>query len=203
MKKRKPNRHLVIGITGGFGTGKTTVARMFKRYGARVVDADAIGRRMLAPGKPAYREVVRRFGEGILGRGRRIDRSRLGALVFSQPRRRRLLEAILHPRIIAEIRRKLKKPASGVTALDAPLLLEAGLRPLVDKLVVVAADEATQLKRLRRKYALTTRELRRRIGSQMALADKIRVADFVIDNNQTLSRTRKQVAELRRKWWKS
>jgi dephospho-CoA kinase len=87
--------------------------------------------------------------------------------------------------------------------LDAPLLLEAGLRPLVDKLVVVAADKVTQYKRMRIKYDLNPKELRLRIGAQMPLADKIRVADFVIDNNQSLSRTRKQVAELRRKWWKS
>jgi dephospho-CoA kinase len=203
MKKRKPNKRLVIGITGGFGTGKTTVSRMLKRCGARVVDADAISRRMLVPGKPAYRDVVRRFGEAILGRGRRIDRSKLGALVFSQPRQRRWLEAVLHPRITAEIKRAIKKHGRRLIVLDAPLLLEAGLRPLVDRLAVVAASEAAQIKRMRKKYALSAKEIRQRISAQMALADKIRVADFVIDNSQSLSRTRKQVAELRRKWWKS
>jgi dephospho-CoA kinase len=201
---RKPCRgKRVIGLTGSVGTGKTTVARMFGRGGAGVIDADRIARELLKPGTAAYRETVNIFGEGIIGRGGAIERRKLGALVFGEKALRRTLNGILHPRIIRRIKERLARARRRLVVIDAPLLYETGLEKTVDAVVVVAASRSEQIRRSRAKTGLSRREILSRIASQAPLKEKIRSADFVIDNNGTRKQTQAQVDSIRRSLWRS
>jgi dephospho-CoA kinase len=202
MKKplKKRNR-LVIGLTGSFGTGKTTVAEMLKAYGARIIDADAIGHCLLKPGTRPYRAIVRRFGSGVLAADKTVDRHRLSALVFGSRARLAALNAIMHPEIIRIVKKKIAQVRKGVVVLDAPLLFEAGGERMVNRLVVVAASQQRQIQRVQAQRRMRAAAVIKRIRSQIPLRDKVRMADFVIDNNGTRSDLRRQVAEIRRMWW--
>lgn len=192
MKKRSRKRNrLVIGVTGGFGTGKSTVAAMFAGLGARLIDADALGHEIILPGTACYRKVVSLFGRGITGPGSRIDRKSLAELVFASPSRLQRLCKITHPVIIERLRRRIAK--RGVTVIDAPLLIEAGLHKEADWLVVVRTRRQVQIARARARTGLSRKAVLERIASQMPLAEKVRRADFIIDNNGSKEKTRKQV----------
>ena len=194
MKRRAPGKKVVVGLTGGMGTGKTTVCRMFRSMGARVIDADRIAHAALKPRSRTGAAVAKAFGT--------IDRKALGRIVFADPRLRRKLESIVHPYII---RRVLEEAggAGGLVVIDAPLLFETGLDGKVDTTAVVTASRKNQLKRLHAKTGLSAPELTARIRSQMPLSQKVRLADFIIDNNGPLQQTKKQVESLRRNVWKS
>ncbi|RJO64695.1 MAG: dephospho-CoA kinase [Candidatus Omnitrophota bacterium] len=200
--KREPTR-IVIGITGSFGSGKTTVAGFFKSWGAAVIDADKIGREFLVPGSAAYRRVVSVFGDSILLPDKDIDRNKLASLVFKKHRLRNELNRITHPLIIRRIKKEIKESPRKTIILDAPLLLEAGLRPIVDKLIVVTARRDIQIRRIQKRSALAEEAILRRIRSQIPLHKKRKMADFIIDNNGTLKNTKKQAELIRRLWWKS
>ncbi len=202
MMKREPTR-IVIGITGSFGSGKTTVAGFFKSWGAAVIDADKIGREFLVPGSAAYRRVVSVFGDSILLPDKDIDRNKLASLVFKKHRLRNELNRITHPLIIRRIKKEIKESPRKTIILDAPLLLEAGLRPIVDKLIVVTARRDIQIRRIQKRSALAEEAILRRIRSQIPLHKKRKMADFIIDNNGTLKNTKKQAELIRRLWWKS
>ncbi len=193
MKKPAAGRKLVIGVTGAYGSGKSTLARMLGR-GACLIDADALSHRLLAS-DAAVRERLRR----LLGS---CDRRELGRLVFAAPAKRRMLERILHPLILAQVRQKIASCRSGLVVLDAPLLFEAGLQEDVDLVVVVTADDRTRSARLRAKGVSPAR-MKAITRSQMPLEKKIRLADYVIDNSGSQSQTRKHAEELRRKVWRS
>ena len=190
----------LIGLTGGVATGKSTVAKMFKQCGAIVIDADELAREVVQPGKPAWRDIVRRFGKSILNADRTINRQALGSIVFSHPTQRQVLEHLIHPRVAREQRRLTKdatrKDPNAIVLYDVPLLFEAGIDERVDKIIVVTADQSTQIARLKKRDGLTRAEALRRIRSQIPLAQKIRKADMVIDG--TLPRTvgRKQVRDV-------
>lgn len=193
MKKSAAGKKIVIGVTGTYGSGKSTVARMLGR-GACLIDADAIGHRLLA-GSPAVRANVRAlFGS--------TARRTLGRLVFADPANRRKLDRLLHPLILAQIRRAIAGCREGLVVLDAPLLFETGLEKDTDVVVVVAADDRKRSARLRAKGVSPAR-IEAITRSQMPLEKKIRLADFVIDNSGCKSQTRKHVEELRRKVWRS
>ncbi len=195
-------KRIVIGLTGSYGSGKSTVARILARRGAAVVDADRIAHQAIAPGTAAYQKAVKAFGPGIIDAKGRILRPRLGDLVFGDIRQLRLLNRMIHPEVIRVIRRRIRS-AEGVVVLDVPLLFESGLDSLCDKTIVVSCDRTVQLGRLREKRGLTASQIRRRLNSQMPLEKKIRLADFVIDNSGSIKKTKNQVSELRRKLWKS
>jgi dephospho-CoA kinase len=197
----KKHKRIVIGLTGGFGTGKTTVARMLREYGARIIDADAVGHALLVPGTRVYRALVKRFGLRVLRQDLSIDRSVLSHIVFSDESQLRALNHIIHPEIIRIINSEISKARKGVVVLDAPLLVEAGLHRNVDKLVVVTASRVCQVKRLQKRTSLSKAAIVRRAAAQIPLTQKVRMADFVIDNNGTRKDLRKQVMELRRMWW--
>jgi len=197
MNKLKKSKK-VIGLTGGFGTGKSTVAEMFKAQGCRVIDADRIGRELIAPGGAAYKEIIRVFGGGIAAKDGRINRAKLGRIVFADRKVLERFNRIMHPRIIAEMKRQIKDAKEDVVVLDAPLLLETGLDRSVDVIVVVRASLDNQIKRLRKRTGLSTPQIIARIQSQLPLQKKLGLADFVIDNNGTIQDTRKQVALIRR-----
>ncbi len=176
---------ILVGLTGGIASGKSLVAKLLKDLGAYVIDADEIAHEVIQPGTPAYREILQQFGEGVLGKDRTIDRSRLGQMVFSDPTRRDVLEGIVHPRVFAveEARRReiAQQDPQAVVIFDAPLLIETRAHELMDRVIVVYADRKTQLKRLKERDRLDPEEAKRRISAQLPLSDKKLYADYVID----------------------
>ncbi|MBX3319847.1 MAG: dephospho-CoA kinase [Nitrospira sp.] len=190
----------VIGLTGGVATGKSTVAKLFKLCGAIVIDADALARDMVQPEKPAWREIVARFGKSVLNPDRTINRHALGAIVFRHPTKRRTLERIIHPRVAREQKRLTRegrrKNPNAVVIYDVPLLFEAGIDKRVDKTIVVTTDQETQIARLKKRNGLTRADALRRIKSQMALAKKRRLADYVLEGTTELRSLAKSVRQL-------
>lgn len=186
---------ILVGLTGGVATGKSTVAKMFKSCGAIVIDADELAREVVQPGKPAWRDIVHRFGKSVLNSDRTINRQRLGQTVFRDREKLRQLERIIHPRVATEqkrlTRQASRKDPNAVVIYDVPLLFEAGIDKRVDKIIVVTADQETQITRLRKRNTLSRTEALRRIRSQMPLAMKRLRADYVLDgtkHRQSLSR---------------
>lgn len=190
---------LLVGLTGGIGVGKSTVAAMFAARGAAVVDADRISRRLQEPGEPCHRAIVGAFGEGVLDAAGRIDRKRLGEIVFADPGRRRQLEAIMHPAIWAACDEEVRAAAArgkSVCLIEAALILETGARDRFDKVIVVTAPPAVQVERVAHARGLTRAEAERRLAAQWSTEDKARLADFVIDNGGDLDATEAQVARV-------
>ena len=190
----------VIGVSGGFGTGKTTVANIFKKLGAKVIDADKIAHQLLRLRSPVYKKTVFKLGKAILNKDTSINRNRLAEIVFNDREKLSAYLKIIHPEIIKLIKHKLKHPQETgkikVIILDAPLLIEAGLKKLVDKLVVVATKRDIQLLRIKNKFGLSKSDILKRIKLQLPLSKKIKAADYVIDNNGTEKRTEKQVRQI-------
>lgn len=188
-------RFLLVGLTGGIATGKSTVSEMFRRLGAVVIDADALAREVVAPGEPALAEIVREFGDVLLPGGA-LDRKKVGAIVFADAQRRRRLEAITHPAIRARVLARLQALAAegfdGIVFFDAPVMIESGNYRNMERLVVVATDEATQLQRLMARDGIDEAAARARIASQMPVAEKARLADHVIDNGGDRASTEAQ-----------
>ena len=181
---------ILVGLTGGVATGKSTVAKMFKQCGAIVIDADELAHEVVKPGKPAWREIVGLFGKAVLNQDRSLNRQTLGRIVFGNPKKRRQLEHIIHPRVAREQARLTKQVArtdpKAVVIYDVPLLFEAGIDTRVDTIIVVTADRKTQIARLKKRNGLSYAEAIRRIRSQMPLTKKIQRADHVL--NGTLTR---------------
>jgi dephospho-CoA kinase len=196
MIGQKLSKKIILGLTGSFGSGKTTVARMFKSCGAKVIDADKISHNLLKPQTQVYKRIVETFGKGILKKNRTVNRSKLGRIVFSDKNLLKKLNGIMHPEIIRIIKKKLNDIKVGIIILDAPLILEAGQSSLVDKLVVVKTTIAKQIKRIQEKTSISKDEILKRIKSQMPLEIKVRIADFVIDNGGTMAETKKQVEKI-------
>jgi dephospho-CoA kinase len=189
---------VVIGITGGVGTGKSTVARMFQRLGAARLDADAVAHELIAPGRRAWREIAGVFGAEVLGRGGRMDRARLARIVFANRAKRRRLERIIHPRVLRALRRQLsmlRRRGRAAAVVEIPLLFEAGARRLVDAVVVVAAPAGAQRARLRA-AGWSLREIDARRRAQWRLSAKAALADYVIDNGNGVEATRTQVKRI-------
>lgn len=177
---------MIIGLTGGIASGKTTAARFLEELGAYIINADQVSRLIMQPQKKGYREVVAEFGQKILDQKGEIDRSKLGEIIFSDPRKRKKLEEITHPLIIAEMKakiKKLKEEGKDPIVLEIPLLFETGMEQMVDQVWVVYVDETTQLDRLQNRNDLSRPEAQKRINSQMSLEEKSKRADIVVDNN--------------------
>ena len=190
-------RFLLVGLTGGIATGKSTVTRLFQELGCVVIDADVLAREVVDPGEPAYRAIVGEFGPDVLLPGGGLDRKKLGAIVFADPARRRRLEEITHPEIRARFTRRLDdleaRGFEGIAIFDAPVMIESGNYRNMDRLVVVATDATTQATRLQARDAIGPEEAQRKIGSQMPVAEKAKLADYVIDNAGDRASTAEQV----------
>jgi dephospho-CoA kinase len=179
---------LLVGLTGGIGSGKTTVARLLQERGAVVFDADVLAREAVEPGSSGHEAVVRRFGSGVLTGDGDVDRGALAEIVFADAAGRRDLEAIVHP----EVRRLFAEAAEAyrdtdrVVVFSAPLLVETGMHTAFDVLVVVATGVERQVERLLRDRGMSEKQVRVRIAAQAPLEDKAAVADVVIDNEGPL-----------------
>jgi dephospho-CoA kinase len=201
----------VVGLTGGIGTGKSTVARLLASLGALVIDADAIVHELQAPGTPLVARIAEAFGPEMLGPGGALDRERLGKLVFADPAARKRLNDLVHPAVGVEMVRRLEAArASGVplVVLDIPLLLEGRAARAVDpgrtrtasdlvsEVIVVYAREAQQIERQRSRDGATAEHATERVRAQLSIEEKRRLADHVIDNSGTLADTERQVRAL-------
>lgn len=188
----------LVGLTGGIATGKSTVSRMLRELGVDVIDADAVARDVVEPGTPGLAAVEQRF-PGVVGPDGRLDRAKLGARIFSDPAERAALNAIIHPLIQEEFRRRtaeLERHGRPLVVYDAPLLIENGLHRNMDGVVVVSAPEEAQRRRLIERNGLTAAEADARIASQLPLREKLAHATWVVDNGGSLEATRAQVERI-------
>jgi len=189
-----------LGLTGGIACGKSLALSCFQALGAQTVDADALAHACMAPGQEGYRRAVAAFGTGILHSDGTIDRVKLGAIVFADPAQRRRLNTLVHPLVIRTLRDRLRAFAAaypdGLAVADVPLLFECGLQTDFDTIVVVAAAPEIQLQRLMLRSGLSADAAAQRLAAQMPLADKVRAADYVLDNNGTPEDLRQQVTRI-------
>ena len=177
---------LIVGLTGGVASGKTAVSLILRGEGAYLIDADWIARELVQPHTAAWNELIRVFGKEILQEDGSIHRKRLAAKVFSDPEQRNLLNQILHPRIKAEMDRRVKeigqKDPDAIVVIDAALLIELGNHREMDKVIVVTSTEKQQIERLKKRDGVEQEEAQKILSSQMPLEEKLKVADFVIRN---------------------
>ena len=186
---------ILIGLTGSLGSGKSTVAGMFARQGAYVIDADAVVHEQLRPTGKAYKKVVKTFGKDILS-GKDIDRRKLADIVFRNEHKLKQLTSIVHPIAFKEVQARIKSLKRDakifMIVVDAPLLIEAGWHRWMDYIVVVKASKEVQVSRLMTQRKMTRPEILRRMKSQLPIKQKINMADIVIDNNKGLKEIEKQ-----------
>jgi len=191
-------RFLLVGLTGGIATGKSTVSQLLGSLGCIVIDADQLAREVTAPGEPALASVAREFGDVLTPDGG-LDRKKLAAIVFADPAQRRRLEAILHPairqRFLARLAALEVEGFDGIVIWDAPVMIESGGHTQMDRLVVVITDAATQRARLFARDG-DAADGERRIANQMPLADKAALAHYVIDNSGDRAATEARTREV-------
>jgi len=191
---------IIIGVTGGVGTGKSIVARLFQRLGAEVFDADQVAHRLMEPGRPVWKKIRAEFGPEVLVRSGRINRQRLGHIVFRSRSRLKSLNRIVHPAvrrsILEDLKRLRRRRPNGVAVLDIPLLLESGRAYRTDAVVVVTAPVREAARRLEKRSGWPAREIKRRGSFQMPLREKVKKADFVVRNGGDLAATRRQVVRI-------
>ena len=190
---------IIAGITGTIGTGKSTVAAMFGELGAFIIDADKLAHEVVEPGKTAWQAVIDNFGRQVLNEDKTLDRQMLADIVFKDPAKLQILNSIVHPEVFKEDQRLVAERKSvdpdGLIIKDIPLLLEMGrdvARLMVDKIIVVYASPDIQLQRLIAR-GVGEADARNRINNQVPVKDKLKLADFVINNDGTLDETRVQV----------
>ncbi|MEN8181066.1 MAG: dephospho-CoA kinase [Myxococcota bacterium] len=189
----------VIGLTGGIGSGKSTVSRMLETLGATVIDADRITREVQAPGGAVLERIAESFGTGVLDASGALDREALGAIVFRDAEARRRLNAIVHPAVGAEMARRIEEARGAgdpLVVVDVPLLLETGRAAGFEAVVVVYCRESQQIERQIAREGYTREEALRRVRAQLSIEEKRGRADHVIDNSGSLAETERQVREL-------
>lgn len=192
----------VIGLTGGIASGKSVASRVLSALGVGIVDADQIAREVVAPGSEGLAAVVQAFGSEVLTANGALDREKVAARVFREPDARKILQAITHPRIAVRSAERLAELAATATpyvVYDAPLLVEVGAHKGLDALIVIAADRATQIARAVARDGMTADEAERRIAAQLPLADKVAVADYVVNNEGSLAQLEAAVQDTHRR----
>ncbi len=187
---------LVIGLTGGIGSGKTTVSDRFAALGVPVIDADLVAREVVEPGQPGLARVIAHFGHDLLTGDGRLDRDRLRQRVFSDPQARKALEAMLHPLIRARMQERLKALHTPYAILSIPLLSETGQRELVDRILVVDVPEQQQIERVQRRNGMDPEEICAILKAQSSRSARLAIADDIIDNSGDLSALIAQVDRL-------
>jgi len=191
---------LIVGLTGGVASGKTAISQVLKAEGAYIIDADQIARELVQPQKPAWSELIGAFGKEILQEDGSIHRKKLADKVFADPKKRKLLNQILHPRIKEEMDRRTKeieqKDPQAIVVIDAPLIIELGNQRDMDKLIVVASTQTQQIKRLKERDGVSPEAALRVISSQMPVEEKVKLADYVIRNEGSIEEAKKRAKEV-------
>ncbi|MFP3927713.1 MAG: dephospho-CoA kinase [Desulfobacteraceae bacterium] len=191
---------LLLGVTGGIASGKSTISAMLEELGAPLIDFDIIARRVVEPGQPAYREIVDYFGRQVLSEDGCLDRRKLASIVFRDPEKRKKLESFTHPRIFEEFGRQVNEIAArvpgAVIQAAVPLLLELELQYLFHKILVVYSPREEQVRRLIVRDGISEEEAYNMLNAQLPIEDKCRYADFVIDNSGSLGETKEKVKRL-------
>ena len=193
---------LIVGLTGGIVSGKSTVASMFRDLGAKIIDADRLGHSVILPHKPAWKKIVKLFGEDISKNDLTINREKLGKIVFANQVLLKKLNEITHPEIIKLIKKEIDLARDKIPnqeklfVIDGALIYETKIDRLMDKIIVVYIEEDEQIKRLIKRNNLSKDEALQRIKSQIPMKEKIKKADYVIDNNGKLGKTKEQVEKI-------
>jgi dephospho-CoA kinase len=191
---------LLVGLTGGIGSGKSLAASFFSELGGHIIDADQLSRELVLPGQSALNEIVSYFGESILDSTGYLDRKKLAKIVFENPDEKSILEGILHPKIFIrekeEFLKIIAEDSLAIVILDAALLIESGNYEHVDKVIVVRSSKKAQIQRILSRNDFSINEIEARISNQMSLEEKIKYADFVLDNDMQPENLRQQVQEL-------
>ena len=190
----------IIGLTGNIGSGKSTVARMFRELGAKIIDADKIAREVVEPGKPAWKELISKFGNEILDKNNELNRKYVADIVFNDVKKREILNGIIHPRILEEINARIdayKAENADIVIIEAALLIEkSGLINFIDKLIVISIDIDSQIQRIKQRDNLNTEDILIRIEAQMSNEEKAKFADFLVDNSQSIEKTEQIVKKI-------
>lgn len=190
----------VIGLTGGIGSGKSTVSRMLRGLGAKIIDADQVAREVVEKGKPALKEIAETFGEETLLEDGSLNRKKLGSIIFNDEEKRLKLNEITHPRIIEAINNKIENckanKCTDVVVLDCALLFEMNMDDLVEESWLVSLDKDTQIRRIMARDELSKADAKKRIEAQMPLEEKVEKATRIIDNSSAVNETHKQVMEI-------
>jgi dephospho-CoA kinase len=189
-----------VGLTGGIGSGKSTVAAMFSERGAYVIDYDELAHFVVEPNKPAWKDIVDFFGESILKKDRTLDRPRLGEIVFADAEKRKKLESFIYPRLAEEysnrIRKILEKDLGAIIIADVPLLFETGMQSMFEKIILVYATREQQLSRAVERGRLDKENALRRLEAQMPLDEKLTRSDYVVHNTGSLAEAEAEVEEI-------
>jgi len=195
---------IIVGLTGGLGAGKTTIAGLFQACGATIIDADQLARDVVQPGKPAWKDIKRQFGPEVLHSDHTLNRQALAQLVFKNPAKLKILQKIIHPRVAREQARLTRTINAAnphaVIIYDAALLIEAGAHRRMNHVIVVKADRSTQISRVCRRDGLTKTAALRRMRHQMPFREKLQYADTVLDGTWTRPRLRRAVKSLYRSY---
>lgn len=198
MTAQQPS--MLIGLTGGIGSGKSTVAALFKAAGAHYVDADIVAREVVAPGMPCLQAIIEHFGHTMLQTDGQLDRAALRARIFQDPAAKTWLEALLHPAIRQEMLRQLATSTTPYTLLVAPLLLENGLNKLVRRVLVIDVTEQTQIQRTANRDGNTPEQIKAIMAAQWSRQKRLAFADDVLDNNGTQTQLEEQIQHLHQKY---
>ncbi len=180
---------MILGVTGGIASGKSTAAALLAQYGAHIISADQVAREVVAPGSELLAQLVQLFGEGILAADKSLARKRLGALIFADRQARKQLEGVMHPAIAALSTRQLRSAAEkyALVVYEAPLLFEAGAHKRVDKVLCITVDPAVQLARLQQRDGCTLAQAQAQVDAQLSQHKKAELSDYVIDNSADLA----------------
>lgn len=186
----------VVGLTGGIGSGKSTVTRCFSMLGINIIDADVIARDIVSVGSQTLAEIANHFGQDVLLTDGSLDRNKLRDIIFSDPQAKKWLESLLHPKIQKKIPDEIKQSRSIYTIVSAPLLIETGLDQIVDRVLVVDIPEAIQIERTTLRDKISSKQVQAIILSQVNRETRLKRADDIIDNSGSLEETREQVEKL-------
>jgi dephospho-CoA kinase len=189
---------LLVGLTGGIGSGKSTVARLLERRGAVVIDADQLGREAVAKGTPAFERVVQTFGDAVVAPDGNLDRAALAAIIFSDPERKAVLESIVHPEVARRFGERVDelRGTDQVVIYVSPLLVELGLGPAFDVVIVVTASPHLRVSRVASGRGLTPEDVRGRMATQATDEQRMEVAHILVDNDGSLAELEPQVERI-------
>ncbi len=197
---RGKDRRLLLGVTGGIASGKTTVANMLKELGAPIVDFDLISRQVVEPGQPALKDIVDYFGKQVLKEDGTMDRKKISDIVFRDFEKRKKLESFIHPRLGEVVNRQINEYAAkdpeAIIQVVVPLMIEFNMQWMYHKLLLVYVPREMQIERLAKRDGISQEEAAHILKSQISIDEKLGYADFVIHNDKSLEETRKQVEEL-------